>query len=356
MTKDELKQEAKSLPLLPGVYLMRDKDGYIIYVGKSKHLRNRVSSYFGSLKNVKNKVKRMVANVDHFTFELTDTELEALLLECSLIKKYKPIYNRLLKNDKKYRYIKVDMDNKLGTVHGVYNKGDNGMYFGPYDQNSDLLLAVEALREYYKVPHCSKLIDYNTCITYQLGKCLGHCNNENQDLHVSALNNIINFLEVKDSAVVEEYNTLMNAAAVDMDFTKAIKYRDYIYALKRLGYKQEAITFSLSRKRGIGLLPCPKGGYKLFLLLGTTIINSMYLEDIANSLVFDKCLEYIYSYLDTEIQPISAIEKAQVDNHLIVYSYLIINSSDSYRQIDTNEDIYIGLKELFNNLDVITDI
>ncbi len=346
MTIDELKKEAKSLPLLPGVYLMRDKDDYIIYIGKSKHLRNRVSSYFGSLKHVKQKVKRMVANVDHFTTQITDTELEALLLECQLIKKHKPIYNRLLKNDKKYRYIRVDINSKLGTIHGVYNKGEEGVFFGPYDQNSDLLLAVDALREYYKLPSCNKLTDTNSCITYQLGKCVGHCDSANQPLREKIINDIISFLEGTNNEPIKEYEKAMNAAAVNMEFDKAIKYRDYFYALKRLGYKQEAIAFSLAQKRGIGLLQCPKGGHKLFLLAGTTIIQSIYIDDITNSIIVNKCIDFANTHLNKELKPQSAIEKTQIDSHLIVYSYLVSNMNDNYRTINTNKDINNVIKEL----------
>lgn len=346
MTIDKLKEEAKSLPLLPGVYLMKDKDDYIIYVGKSKHLKNRVSSYFGSLKNAKQKVKRMVANVDHFTIQVTDTELEALLLECELIKKYKPIYNRLLKNDKKYRYIKVDVESKLGTVHGVYNKGKEGVFFGPYDKSSDLLLAVEGLREYYKLPNCNKIDDYNSCITYQFGKCIGHCDNTKIPLHDSLIDKIISFLDGRSDEPIKAYEKAMNEAAVEMNFDKAIKYRDYLYALRRLGYKQEAITFSLANRRGIALLECPKGGHKLFLLAGTTIIQSMYIKDITNSNVYNKCIDFVCEYLNNQFEPQSSIEKTKVDSHLIVYSYLIINMNDNYRQIDKATDINYLVKEL----------
>ena len=340
MTFEELKLEAKKLPLLPGVYLMKDGEGYVIYVGKSKHLRNRVSSYFGSLKHVKPKVKRMVAAIDHFEWQLTDTELEALLLECKLIKQYKPLYNRLLKNDKKYRYIQVQVEASLGTIQAVYEKGKAGVYFGPYDQGVDLKIAVEALKDYFKLPHhCKERMDMEECLTYRLQRCIGACNKENKDKHQQALKETIDFLEGSNNSPLQFYETAMKSASEQLHFDKAVLYREIWYALKRLGYRQEAIALSLAQTRGMALLDCPKGGYKLYLLRGTTIIKSIYLEEAEQGYLEEQLIQFGERYLKTPFEKCLALDKGEIDQSLILYNYLMSQNTVCYRQISSLKDI-----------------
>ena len=340
MTFEELKAEAKKLPLLPGVYLMKDGEGYVIYVGKSKHLRNRVSSYFGSLKHVKPKVKRMVSAIDHFEWQVTDTELEALLLECKLIKEYKPLYNRLLKNDKKYRYIQIQVEASLGTIQAVYEKGKVGIYFGPYDQGIDLNIAVEALKDYFKLPHhCKEGMDMEECLNYRLQRCIGACNKENKDKHQQALHETIDFLEGNNNSPLQFYERAMKRASEDLDFDKAVLYREIWYALKRLGYRQEAIALSLAQTRGMALLDCPKGGYKLYLLRGTTIIKSIYLEEAEQGYLEELLIQLGERYLKTPFEKCFALDKREIDQSLILYNYLMSQDTVCYRQISSLKDI-----------------
>lgn len=143
-----LRKRAMALPLLPGVYIMHSADGEIIYIGKAKALRNRVSQYFGSQNNHAEKVRRMVDNVDHFEYIITDSEFEALILECSLIKQHTPKYNILLKDDKGYSYIKVSGDKWRKISYVLQKNDDNAEYIGPYKSSYYVKSAVEEANKF----------------------------------------------------------------------------------------------------------------------------------------------------------------------------------------------------------------
>ena len=148
----ELRKKAMALPLLPGVYIMHGKDGSIIYIGKAKALKNRVSQYFGSQNNHPEKVRRMVDNVDDFEYIITDSEFEALVLECSLIKKYQPKYNILLKDDKGYSYIKVTNEDFPKIFFAKQKINDSAKYFGPYMNSIYVKNLVNEVINIFKLP------------------------------------------------------------------------------------------------------------------------------------------------------------------------------------------------------------
>ena len=339
MTFEELKEQAKNLSLTPGVYLMKDREGYVIYVGKSKHLKNRVSSYFGSLKHVKPRIKRMVAAIDTFECKYTDTELDALILECVLIKQYKPLYNRLLKNEKKYRYIHVGIEESLGSVTAVYEKGNTGLYFGPYDQSADLLTAVEALRNYFGLPSCKQGEGVEGCLTYKLKRCVGPCQDSNREEHQKALKSLVLFLEGENQLPLVFYETAMKEASEQLDFNKAIIYRQNWYALKRLGYRQEAIALSLAQTRGMAVLPCPMGGCKLYLLKGTTILQSFYWNIQDRNQLLKNFIEQGNSYLSKPFKKSYDLDKTKIDQSLIIYSYLMNQQVAFYETIEDRRAI-----------------
>ena len=151
-----LRKRAMALPLLPGVYIMHSADGEIIYIGKAKALRNRVSQYFGSQNNHAEKVRRMVDNVDHFEYIITDSEFEALILECSLIKQHTPKYNILLKDDKGYSYIKVSGDKWRKISYVLQKNDDNAEYIGPYKSSYYVKSAVEEANKIFMLPTCNR--------------------------------------------------------------------------------------------------------------------------------------------------------------------------------------------------------
>ena len=152
----ELRRQAMALPLLPGVYIMKDAKNKIIYIGKAKALKNRVSQYFGSDTNHPEKVRQMVAHVDHFDYILTDSEFEALVLECSLIKQHTPKYNILLKDDKGYHYIKVTPKPYRRIFEAKQKLNDGAEYIGPYTSSFSVKQSVDEARKIFKLPTCSR--------------------------------------------------------------------------------------------------------------------------------------------------------------------------------------------------------
>lgn len=176
----ELRAKAMRLPLLPGVYIMKNKQNEIIYIGKAKALKNRVSQYFGSPNGHTIKVRKMVENVDHFDYIVTDSEFEALVLECSLIKQHMPKYNILLKDDKGYSYIRVAGD-KYKTITAVLQKyDDDAEYIGPYTSSYAVKQSVDAANKIFMLPQCGKTFDgkitrSRPCLNYYIHQCCGVC-------------------------------------------------------------------------------------------------------------------------------------------------------------------------------------
>ena len=177
---NELRKKANSLPKLPGVYLMKDKSGKIIYIGKAKSLKNRVVSYFRKQSDMNVKVLKMVELVDDFDYIICDSEYEALVLECSQIKQNQPKYNILLKDDKGYSYLKITKGD-WPSLKAVFKKDDkNADYLGPYYSHYVIKSALEEAIKIFKIPECSKVFprDYNKsrpCLNYHIGRCLAPC-------------------------------------------------------------------------------------------------------------------------------------------------------------------------------------
>ena len=181
MTKQELLDKANDLPLAPGVYLMMDKTGCVIYVGKAKKLKNRVSQYFQENSSHNEKTRRMVSQVDHFDTIFVSTEFEALILENSLIKQHMPRYNILLKDDKGYPYLRLNMKDIYPTITIVSKIADDGAeYFGPYGSRGVTHSLLEAIRLTLKLPGCSKVFPRDVgkdrpCLNYHMNQCEGWC-------------------------------------------------------------------------------------------------------------------------------------------------------------------------------------
>lgn len=234
-----IKDRLKKLPLTPGVYIMKDRFGNIIYVGKAKKLKNRVSQYFLN-KNHPDKVKSMVSQVADFTYILTNSELDALVLECNLIKKHQPFFNILLKDGKSYPYIKIDTSEdfpKLEVVRKI--KKDNAKYFGPYF-GLNAYDIVSAVNYAYPIRTCDKKIKANNkmhkgCLNYSLGLCSAPCMCKiTKEDYSQMLPNIYDFLNGKDSAVYNIISEKMEQAVAIENFELAIKLRDLKFMLLKL--------------------------------------------------------------------------------------------------------------------------
>ena len=251
MTEKELRKKAMALPLNPGVYIMKNKDKKIIYIGKAKALKNRVSSYFGSHSNHSIKVIKMVENVDDFDYILCDTEFEALVLECSLIKQHMPKYNILLKDDKGYNYIKVTKGD-FPQIRECYRMDDeNADYIGPFISGFSVKKAVEETRKIFKLPSCNKKFprDYNKsrpCLNGFMGLCSAPCNGRiSQEEYKASVEDAVAFLKGGSAKAVKDMTAKMQEYSENLEFEKAAKLRDRIKAIKNLDEKQKVVSINV---------------------------------------------------------------------------------------------------------------
>ena len=243
----DIQDHLKKLPAEPGVYLMKDKFNNIIYVGKAISLKNRVRQYFQSSKNHSSKVKSMVKNIESFEYIITDSELEALILECNLIKRYKPKYNVLLRDDKTYPYIKVTTNEDYPRVMKVRKVlKDKAKYFGPYTNITAVNDTLEIIRNTYPIRTCSIDIDkaiknnMRPCLNMHIKKCVGPCTgNVSKEEYNDMINDIIMFLSGKEESLIDVLKEKMNKCAMDFKFEEAAIYRDKIRSLEEMMQKQK---------------------------------------------------------------------------------------------------------------------
>jgi excinuclease ABC subunit C len=245
----DIKEQLKKLPDKPGVYLMKDENGEIIYVGKSKSLKNRVSQYFRSQKGHPPKVKAMVKVIKEFEYIITDTEVEALILEANLIKKHKPRYNVLLRDDKSYPYIKITLNEKYPRVLKTRRViKDSARYFGPYINVDAVNQTLATIEELFPLRKCKRNLEQNNerpCLNYHIKKCLGPCTGKvNHDEYMEMIDQIVLFLGGKQDILIKELEGNMAKAAQELNFERAAKYRDQINALKNLAEKQKIVSTS----------------------------------------------------------------------------------------------------------------
>lgn len=244
----ELRKKAMALPLLPGVYIMHDKSGEIIYIGKAKALKNRVSQYFGSQNNHAEKVRRMVDNVDDFEYIITDSEFEALILECSLIKQHTPKYNILLKDDKGYSYIRVSSGDWGKLSYVLQKKDDGAQYIGPYKSSYYVKSAVEEANKIFMLPTCNRRFPQDfrkgrPCLNYHIKQCMAPCTGrvKLKDYRES-LAQALDFLKGGSSNSIKQLTSQMEEAAENLEFERAARIRDKINAVKKMGEKQKVVA------------------------------------------------------------------------------------------------------------------
>lgn len=242
-----LRKKAMSLPLLPGVYIMKNANGEIIYIGKAKALKNRVSQYFGSQNRHPVKVRKMVENVDRFDYIVTGSEFEALVLECSLIKQHSPKYNILLKDDKGYSYIRIS-EGEYRKISAVFNKKDDGSeYIGPYLSSYSVRQSVDAANKIFKLPQCNKVFprDFGKsrpCLNYYISQCCGLCTGKiKKSDYDEAVDGAIAFLKGDSRDIIADLRAKMEKAAEELDFEQAAKLRDRINSIERIKEKQKVV-------------------------------------------------------------------------------------------------------------------
>ncbi|MBQ0110329.1 MAG: excinuclease ABC subunit UvrC, partial [Oscillospiraceae bacterium] len=254
-----LREKANGLPLLAGVYLMKDKSGKIIYVGKAKRLKNRVVTYFRSQKDMLPKVRKMVSQVDDFDYIICESEYEALVLECSQIKLYKPKYNILLKDDKGYSYLKYT-DGDWPRLSVEFRKDSSGAkFFGPYYSHFVIKNALEAATKIYRLPECSLSFPKDIgkcrpCLNYHIGRCSAPCGGKiSQAEFKKNAEDALEFIKNGAKETQKELTALMEDAAKRLDFEAAAKYRDKLKILNSSTQKQKVVACSNKEQDVIAL-------------------------------------------------------------------------------------------------------
>ncbi len=259
MTFEELRDKAHSLPLKPGVYIMQNAASEVIYVGKAKALKNRVSQYFQDQSRHNEKTRAMVSQIDHFDVIVVQSEFEALVLECSLIKRHQPHYNILLKDDKGYPYIRLSVQEDYPRFSLAARAANDGArYFGPYGSRGASQGIIDALREALKLPSCSRKFPRDIgkerpCLNYHMGLCEGYCRPQmDQSQYRESIDQAIRLLEGKLDEVVGDLSAEMERAAEDLAFEKAAGIRDRINAIRLLSKRQKAVAGSLADTDVVG--------------------------------------------------------------------------------------------------------
>ena len=323
-----LTEKVKNLPSSPGVYLMKDSRGNIIYVGKSKHLKQRVQSYFQNSKNHSPKIIKLVNHLKDFNYLLTDTEFEAFLLECQLIKEIKPIYNTQMKNPLSYAYIVIKRDgkNRIIETTNSFKQNDGHLYFGPYTSKSTVEKAVQGLKECFKIDCSSPSNKGTPCLNYTLGLCMGMClGGKVVEQYDSLIDQIIRLLNGTDQSLLAEMEQRMADAAETFQFEKAAKYRDHIHAVKSLLNKEKMIEFTLENKNMAIIEYLNDHSFKLFLIKGKEILyrQKYFLEneDIEHlcSIIKEPILTYFHKKTPN---PTKEISRDELDEAQIIYRYL----------------------------------
>lgn len=256
--RQHFEAELRTLPARPGVYLFRDKEGNVIYVGKAASLKSRVRSYFGSHSNLPPKIQRLVSNIRDLEFVVTDSEQEALILECDLIKKYTPKYNASLKDNKTFPYLKIDINEDWpGVCITRRVQKDGARYFGPFASAGSVRKTLRLIKKIFPYRSCSKRIDgrdRRPCLDYHIHQCLGPCVGAvDKEDYREVINQVVLFLQGKQELILRELDVKMKAAAQQLQFEKAALLRDQIDAIEKVIEGQRIAVTVRGEKDIIGL-------------------------------------------------------------------------------------------------------
>ena len=245
-----IEEELKKLPGKPGVYIMHGEKDEIIYVGKAVSLKNRVRQYFQSSRNKGAKIEQMVTHITRFEYIVTDSELEALVLECNLIKEHRPKYNTMLKDDKTYPFIKVTVNEPYPRVlFSRTMKKDKARYFGPYTSSTAVKDVIELVRKIYMVRSCNRTLPRDCgkdrpCLYYHMKQCMAPCQgNVSEEAYKENITKVLHFLNGNFQETIDQLTERMMAASEEMRFEDAAGYRDLINSIKRIGERQKITTY-----------------------------------------------------------------------------------------------------------------
>ena len=324
----------KNLPDKPGVYLMKNSLGEVIYVGKAKVLKNRVKSYFQKSKNHSEKVKVMVKNVAEFEYIVTDSEMEALILECNLIKKYSPKYNILLKDDKFYPFIKITVNDDYPRVFVTRRFAKDGSkYFGPYTNGSAVYETLDLIYKIFPLRNCKLVIKENgekvrPCLNYHIKKCLGPCGGHiSKEEYGKMINDIIDILSGKETYITKMLKSDMEKAAEELEFEKAASLRDKILSINAIAEKQKIFKTMEGDEDFINIEQDEKDScIQVFFSRDGKVIGREHFifENTANEGIGEIIEDFIGSFYGGTAKIPKAIYVPQIDNFDLMEEYLTI--------------------------------
>lgn len=324
----------KNLPDKPGVYLMKNSLGEVIYVGKAKVLKNRVKSYFQKSKNHSEKVKVMVKNIAEFEYIVTDSEMEALILECNLIKKYSPKYNILLKDDKFYPFIKITVNDDYPRVFVTRRFAKDGSkYFGPYTNGSVVYETLDLIYKIFPLRNCKLVIKENgekvrPCLNYHIKKCLGPCGGHiSKEEYGKMINDIIDILSGKETYITKMLKSDMEKAAEELEFEKAASLRDKILSINAIAEKQKIFKTMEGDEDFINIEQDEKDScIQVFFSRDGKVIGREHFifENTANEGIGEIIEDFIGSFYGGTAKIPKAIYVPQIDNFDLMEEYLTI--------------------------------
>ena len=324
----DIKEELKKLPKDPGVYLMKDKDDNIIYVGKAVNLKNRVSSYFRKT-NKTDRILKMVSQIDHFEYIVVSNEAEALILECNLIKKNRPKYNVLLKDDKTYPYIKIDVKSDFPNViitRRLLN--DGAKYFGPYANPGAAKEMVNFIKEKYKIRQCRNFkSNTRACLNFHIKRCLAPCiGNISKEEYRKQIDEIIDLLEGKTDKIIKDLKNQMKEASSRVDFEAAAYIRDRMLAIETASQKQKVSNISENNIDVIGMAKSElEVCIEIFFVRGSKMIGREHyffenLEGMENEEIISGFIKQYY--MDSKMVPNKIMVSEELDDEEALEEWL----------------------------------
>ncbi len=327
----DIELQLKKLTTNPGVYLMKDKFGNVIYIGKAKNLKKRVTSYFRKSTSHDRKTTELVARIVEFEYIMTDSEVEALILEASMIHKYQPQFNILLRDDKQYPYIKITVNEEFPRVFKVFRvRKDKAKYFGPYVSGDYMQRILDLIREYYPIRTCGKIPGAGrdrACLNYDIKKCQGPCfYNVDRTKYLEMIDEVMGLLEGRVSKTVNMLTEKMLKHAENLEFEQAAILRNTIIALEKLEKSQKLYTLDESNKDVIGFARDENSACFMvfFIRKGKLLGREHYILDDVDGLndkvLMSRFIERFYS--NAVIIPKEVVISKDVDNKMLIEEWL----------------------------------
>lgn len=326
----QIQEELKKLPEKPGVYIMKDKEDNILYVGKAVILKNRVRQYFQK-NNKSARIEKMVSQIDHFEYIVVDSEMEALILECNLIKLHRPKYNVLLKDDKMYPYIKITLNERFPTVRIVRKKfHDGAKYYGPYTNAFAVKETVEFLNKVYRLKHCRRIFKEGKpetpCLNYHIKRCMGLCRGEiSEEEYKKTIKQVMMILDGKTEDIVKQMESEMQEAASKLQFEKAAELRDKRVSLENLIQKQKMDSFSENDIDVIGIVKVlDRASLEIFSVRNSKMLNGQnyIFKDLSSETEEELIENFMKQYYSSENVPSKIMLKYELPEHELIKNWL----------------------------------